>query len=329
MKNGTLLRIVGLAVLAAIGVTLFYKGTAIFGQPGANRLLVYAIFKMGASNAFWRSVRDGAVSAAEDEHIDLKIRGPQDETNVDEQIRILDEAIADRPNAIVLAAADYNRLSPGVKKATAQGIPVITIDSFVDTADAVCKIGTDNQEAGRSCARAVLAQLSPGSMVAVMSYIKGSSSALDRERGCTEILASSFRLLPTQYGDSDSEKSYQQTLEILRAHPDLGGIVALNEPTIIGVARALRESGRAKRIVLVGFDNSFEILKYVEEGIIRDTIVQQPFNMGYLGVATVRKVLAGIRVEPFRDTGSIDINRANMFLPQNQKLLFPVSDIVK
>jgi ribose transport system substrate-binding protein len=67
-------------------------------------------------------------------------------------------------------------------------------------------------------------------------------------------------------------------------------------------------------------------LKYVERGIIRDTIVQKPFNMGYLGVKAARGLIDGKKPERYVNTGSIDINRFNMFLPENQKLLFPVAE---
>ena len=68
------------------------------------------------------------------------------------------------------------------------------------------------------------------------------------------------------------------------------------------------------------------MLKYVERGIIRDAIVQKPFNMGYLGVKIAKELVAGGRPQSYINTGSIDISRANMFQPENQKLLFPVSE---
>jgi ribose transport system substrate-binding protein len=215
-----------------------------------------------------------------------------------------------------------------VKEAVAQGIPVLTLDSFINSEDARCRIGTDNIEAGRKCAEALKRSIAPGATVAVFSYIRGSSTAIDREAGLRQGLGDQFPLLPTRYSNAESAIAYTQAKQLLAEHPGIGGMVALNEPTTLGVARALRESGRARQIPLVGVDNAFMVMKYVEDGTVRDAIVQQPFNMGYLSVVTARQVLDGKRVPRAIDTGSVDIDKTTMFLQQNQKLLFPVNDVV-
>ncbi|MGA2380308.1 MAG: substrate-binding domain-containing protein, partial [Spirochaetia bacterium] len=86
------------------------------------------------------------------------------------------------------------------------------------------------------------------------------------------------------------------------------------------------ESGKSGTIALVGFDNSFGVLKYLERGIIRNTVVQKPFNMGYLGIQAVADLVSGKKPPRFINTGSVDITVKNMFLPENQKLLFPVTE---
>ena len=112
---------------------------------------------------------------------------------------------------------------------------------------------------------------------------------------------------------------------MLRTDPAVRGIVALNDPTAIGAARALSASGRKEDVVLVGFDNSAAVLGFVEADVVRDTIVQKPFNMGYLSIKVALELIRGKRVEPFIDTGSQVINRQNMLLPENQQLLFPIT----
>ena len=74
----------------------------------------------------------------------------------------------------------------------------------------------------------------------------------------------------------------------------------------------------------MGFDNSYEIINAVEMNIIKATIVQKPFNMGYLAVKTAYELIRHQKVSPNIDTGSVLITRENMFTVQNQKLLFPV-----
>ncbi len=275
---------------------------------------------------FWKIVRDGAESAAEDVNLDLDIRGPDNEKAVDQQIQQLNQAISEKPAAIVLAAADFFRLVPGVQQARRAGIPVVTMDSFIATDDAQSQIGTDSVAMGAAAAASLLkfATLSP--TIAILSHIQGSSTARDREQGAQQVLEGKATVLPVVYSGADIATAYRLAKDILASHPDLGGILALNEPTTQGVIRALRESGRAPSVPLVGIDQSFELLKALEEGVLRSLLVQQPFNMGYLSVVAARNLIDRKPVPRTQDTGSIEITKENMFLPANEQRLFPFDE---
>ncbi len=263
--------------------------------------------------------------AGKDFDVEITITGPMSETQVDEQIQMIREAIQIKPAAIVLAATDFDRLIPVAMEVKAAGIPLVTIDSFINGDYADTKIGTDNYDAGQKAGGALMENLTPGSTVVIMSYVQGSSTAIDRESGVTDFLKGKVQIEDTVYSNGEVEIAYQQTLQLLKTNQNIKGIVALNDPTTIGVARALSKSGKQSDVVLVGFDNSLTTLGFVEAGVIRDTIVQRPFNMGYLGIKTALDLIRGEKVETFIDTGSKVINSQNMLLPENQKLLFPVS----
>ncbi len=322
MRNRSILAMIALALAMAIAVSLAFREE---GSPKTGKERVVAIFKTsGTANAFWASIRDGVASGAEDFGFDVSIRAPRDEIYVDEQIEIMRGAIAEAPAAIVLAASDYHRLVAAVREAKALGIKVVCVDSFIETDDADAKVGTDNAEAGQKCGAALLRRLSQGSSVAIMSYVQGSSTAIGRESGLRMTLGSKLPIIGTSYSSSETERAYGQAKEILARTPGVRGIAALNLPTLLGAAQALAESGRKDSVVLVGVDGSAEVMKYIERGVIRDAIVQKPFNMGYLAMQTARELLSGKQPKPYLNTGSIDIDRANMFEPENQKLLFPV-----
>jgi len=323
LRDRSLVPMIALALVAAAVVSVAYRNDE---KPTPGKEKVIAIFKTpAATNAFWAAVRDGMESGAQDFGFEVAIRAPLDETYVDDQIRILREAIAERPAAIVLAASDFHKLVEPVREAKARRIDVVCVDSFIESEDADAKIGTDNFEAGQKCGAAFLRRLPYGAKVAVMSYVQGSSTAIGRESGLRDALGDKVTITGTSYSSSGEELAYSQAKDILARSGTLSGIAALNLPTLLGAARALAESGRKDRVILVGVDNSAEVMKYLERGVIRDTIVQKPFNMGYLSMATVRELLSGKRPKRYTNTGSVDINKANMFEPENQKLLFPVS----
>jgi ribose transport system substrate-binding protein len=329
MKNRIVIFLLAASVLAAVILTFLYTGNRLFSPgPEAPRKAV-VIFKTVdfKSWPFWTNVRDGTVSAARDFNLDVSIRGPTEESDIQGQIRIVREAMEEKPAAIVLAAADYNLLVPLVLEIKRRGIPLVCIDSFVNSDAVDVRIGTDSYEGGLKCGAALMRYVRPGDTVAVMSYVKGSSTAIDRESGARDYLRGKVKLLDTLYSDSDADTAYTQATRLIAHTPELRGIVALNDPTAQGAGRALGESGKAGSIALIGFDNSFLVLKYVERGVIRDTVVQKPFNMGYLGIKAARELINGGHPPRFINTGSIDISRRNMFQPENQKLLFPVAEV--
>jgi ribose transport system substrate-binding protein len=295
-------------------------------EPARAKEKVVAIFKTSdASNAFWSAVRDGVESGAQDFGLEVSIRAPRDEIDVDDQMAMVRGAIAERPAAILLAADDVKRLVAPVREAKAAGIKVVCVDSFIETADADAKVGTDNFEAGQKCGAALLGRVRPGARVAVMSYVQGSSTAIGRESGLRDALDDRVVVIDTSYSASDADRAYALAKAMLGREKALDGIAALNLPTLLGAAKALAESGRKESVVLVGVDNSTEVMKYLERGVIRDVIVQKPFNMGYLSMQTIRELLDRKRPRPYLNTGSVDVDKLNMFEPQNQKLLFPVA----
>jgi ribose transport system substrate-binding protein len=314
------------AVAAAVVAGLAYREGA---KPVLEKRRVVAIFKTAPdANAFWTSLRDGVESGAQDYGLVASIRWPRDEKYVDEQIGIVEEAVRAAPAAIVLAAGDFQRLVGPVRAAKAAGIKVVCVDSFIASDDADARIGTDNVEAGQKCGAALLRCLASlgdagPPLVAVMSYVQGSSTAIDRETGLRAALGDRVLALATTYSDAEAERAYAQARDLLEREPRLAGIAALNLPTLLGAARALAESGRKAGVALVGVDSSDEVMKYLERGVIRDAIVQRPFNMGYLSMATARELIDGKKPRAYMNTGSVDIDRENMFAAENQKLLFP------
>ena len=159
------------AFLAAVSLTVLYRGNQLLnpGSGAARRVIV--IFKTidYRTTPFWGNVRDGVVSAGEDLGMNVQIRGPALESDVQGQIDIVRQAIREKPDAIVLAAADYNLSVPVAREVKSHGIPLVCIDSFINSGDADARIGTDSYEGGQKCAAALMRYVNEGDLVAVMS----------------------------------------------------------------------------------------------------------------------------------------------------------------
>lgn len=278
---------------------------------------------------FWEMMRQGVMTASDEFGADIRIAGAREESDVSGQVTLLERAIAEKPDAIVLAATDYDALVPVARRIVDAGITLITVDSGIRGDLSKSFIATDNVSAGSKAAEQLAASLEPRDgeeqLVAIMNFVKGSATAMEREKGIRDRLGqeTGVRILDTVFSNASEERAYEQAVALLEEQPDLSGIVALNEPTAIGAARAIEDLGAASRVKLIGFDSSMEEVAYLERGIIQATIVQKPFNMGYLSVKTAIEALDGRKMRPLIDTGEVVITKANMYDNDKQKLLFP------
>ncbi len=296
--------------------------------PQREPVRIVAVLKTIDSNMeFWEVVKTGMAEAAKEFEVELSIQGPWVESDVDGQLRIVSDVIDGKPAAIILAATDFEALVPAVERAVREGIKVITVDSGVKSDLPDSFVATNNIEAGEKAGAEIARILQPGATIALVNHIKGATTAMEREIGATKALGVSGGLdvLGTWYTNNFEENAYDIASTLLKKHPDLAGFLALNEVSTVGVARALRDLGRSD-VKLVGFDNSLFEIKLMEEGWIDATVIQQPFNMGYLAVRAARAVSDGERVERFIDTGSLLITPEKMYLPEIQKILFPFAE---
>ncbi|MEV5025447.1 substrate-binding domain-containing protein [Paenibacillus sp. LPE1-1-1.1] len=279
---------------------------------------------------FWEMMRQGVNMAAEEFDVTVKLAGMQSESDIDGQIALLEQAIIDKPQAIILAATDYNRIVPVAKRIVEAGIILITVDSGMKDGISSSFIATDNYEGGRKAGQLLIDTIDSDQdgPVAIINFVRGSATAMERERGVLDSLAAQpgLKVLDTLYSNASEELAYVKTMELLRDEPELSGIVALNEPTVAGAAKAIIEMQVVTRVKLIGFDNSMEEISYLEEGVLQATIVQKPFNMGYLAVKAALDVSAGKKVLPMIDTGSEAITKQNMYAGDKQKLLFPFDE---
>ncbi len=276
---------------------------------------------------FWSVVKRGVLEASKEFDIDLYITGPELEKDKEIQMIIMDKVIKEKPPLIVLAASDYEDLVSYVEKAKEAGIPVITVDSGVNSDLPISFIATDNMEAGRKAgyAMAELMNSRENRKIAIVSYVKGTATAIDREAGVMDSIGD-LKYLETRFCEGSIEKAYKITLELIKDYPDLNGIIALNEKASLGVAQAIDELNKKDSIIVVGFDNAPEELEYLEQDIMKAIVIQRPFNMGYLSIKTAFQHLKGQDVDSFINTGSLLITVDNMYHQELQEVLFPFGE---
>ncbi|WP_228101140.1 substrate-binding domain-containing protein [Paenibacillus donghaensis] len=324
MRNMRSVRIRIWLLFFLIAIMTSCSGTAPSLHVLENPLNVDMIVKMDHGD-FWNTVKMGAEVAAKEYNVNLTFKAPPTENDIDEQIRLVDESIRDHADAIILSAIDYMKLAQVTDRAAYYKIPVISMDSEVASARVKSIVGTNNYEAGQKAADRLIKLTGVESRIGVMNFVKGAKNADEREQGFMDYAARfpGVEVVDIEYCDSDEEKARQLTRKMLAEHPDLSGIVALNEIASIGTAEEIRRLGYGERVKLITFDSTTNVMEMLQEGIVQGTVIQNPFNNGYLAVQLAVQALEGIEIPERVDTGSKLIDLDNMLWPENQKQMFP------
>ena len=276
------------------------------------------------TNDFWTSVISGCRMAAEEYESELEIMAPDKEENVEEQNRLLRAAIEKKPDAILFSPSSMNASDELLKEAKDKGIHITYIDSYTKEDLQDLTVATDNVNAGRMMGEYARTLLDKDSKIAIVSHVKGVSTAVEREQGFREGLGDyAENIVETVYCNSLYEKSYELAQKLMEKYPDLEMIAGMDEYSAVGVGRAVSDAGVKDRIDVVGVDCSQEAINLMEMGVYKGIIVQKAFRMGYIGVEETIHMLNGDAVEKNIDSGCELVTPENMYDSDIERLIFP------
>lgn len=310
--------VTGLALIA-----IFHPFAANAESPRQYRI---AVVPMTNTHAFFQTIKAGAEKAAKELGAKVLWRGPESETDVAGQIAIMENFIAQKVDAIVLAPCERKALVPVVQKAQKRGIPVIVVDSALEPDISDCFVATDNFKGGYIAGETLAKLIGGVGKVGVIQAIPGAASVQEREKGFREALKKfpKMKIASVLYGQSSVATAMQAAENMLTAQPDLKGIFAVNEISGVGTAQVLRARKLAGKVKLVAFDASGTEIQALKDGVIQALIVQNPFKMGELGVRYAVMKLQGKQIPKRVDTGVTVVTAGNFGKPEIQRLLFPL-----
>lgn len=297
-----------------------------------TRPLRIAVIPKGSTHEFWKSVQAGALAAGKEFGADVIWKGPMKEDDRDSQIKVVEDFVTQGVDGIVLAPLDDTALRAPVLQAQSAKIPVVIIDSDLKDVETVSFVATDNFKAGQIAGEEMVRLLGGKGRVAVLRYQEGSASTRQREEGFLDVIkkASGIAVVTDkQYAGPTTETAQRASENLLTPlkKPDgglnLDGVFAPNESSTFGMLRTLQDNDWADKVKLVGFDASPKLVKALADDEVMALVVQNPYNMGYLGVKTMVEKLKG-QTPPARiDTGAVLVTRANMDEPEISKIISP------
>ena len=284
---------------------------------------VYLITK-STESSFWNSVYAGASAASTEYNMNLIFEGPKNEEDYITQNKMIEKAISEKADVLIISAVDYEKNAEMIDKAAKQGINIIVIDSDVNSDKVECRIGTDNYQAGCKAAEAALGSKKQKLNIGIVNFDKITENGQSREKGLREAVIKDERVtivnsvnIPSSVGKAKAE-----TEEMLKDYPDINTIVAFNEIISLGAAQAIEELGVEDTTNVVAFDSHVSCIDFLETGVIDALIVQNPYAMGYLAVENAYKLLNGKKDIEDVNTSVTIITKENMYSEEGQRILF-------
>ena len=266
-------------------------------QKGAAKDAIYEddyriyLITMDLADDFWKSIDSGCRQAVgEIGGISYEWTGP--DVNEDApQMECIDKAVADKADAILLAASSPRGVNASLEKAAAAGVKIIYVDNAAEF-DCVAFLATDNELAGEIAGETLLqglaeAGITSGTIGIMVNKANVTSTAL-RVKGFRKAFAvTNFTLDDTFFMEDDP----QRIKDFVAEHPEYVAFFGSNERTALALGEQMRDSG-SKQIVM-GFDTSDAVLTLMHDGYLYATLQQRPQLMGHDGIKIAVETLKG------------------------------------
>lgn len=284
------------------------------GKSTAGKPKIALVMK-SLANEFFSTMADGAKKhqTANAANYDLIVNGIKNESDLAEQVNLVEQMIAQRVNAIVIAPADSKALVTVLKRAKEAGILVVNIDNKLD-ADVLTQaglkipfVGPDNRAGARKVSDALAKQLKAGDKVAVIEGIPTAFNGQQRRLGFEDgMKAASMNIVSVQSGKWEMETANNVAAAMLSEHSDLSAILCANDNMALGAVAAVQAAGKTGKVLVVGFDNISAIRSLIDKGQVVATADQHGDQLAVFGIEAALKILKG-EAAPADQTTAVDL----------------------
>jgi len=269
-----------------------------------------ALVMKSLTSPFFSTMAEGAQSYAKEHGIQLDMFGVERETDVDHQISIITNLISLRYGAIILAPTHSEKLIPICKEALEAGIPVITLDTPLNSV-AMAKsgisipfIGSDNRIGGQMLGNYLKKRLNgKGRLLAITGY-PGVENGVERTAGFLDAVTenSDIEIVALDSANWRTDEALAVVSRLIAKHGKINAIFCANDFMALGALQAVELLGLSSEIAIVGYDNLEPVRTEMRNGRIWATIEQHSELMGQYAVEAAWKTMHGESVAPKRST---------------------------
>jgi len=235
--------------------------------------------------------------------------------HLDKQVSQIEDLIASKVDAIIIAAVSGPRTVGAVEAAAAAGIPVINVNVMTDSDKVVTRIRSDDDVIGRMQADFMGERLKGAGNVVMLRGAPGTSWAEIRGNAFRKQLAAKYpkvKVLGEQYSQSTPADGLRLMEDLLQTYPQINGVYNGADSTAVGAAQAVKGAVKAGSIVMTATDFQLDTEKFIREGLISASVLQQPVTMGRWGVRAAISYLEKKPVPPVMFTGLMTATKENL-----------------
>jgi ribose transport system substrate-binding protein len=323
IRSGTTLVVVALLVAACSssgGGTSPAASAGGGGSPaasasGAGEKPYIPLISKGFQHQFWQAVKQGAESKAAELNVTVNFQGPENESQVDKQMEMLQAELDKNPAAVCFAALDSQAAVPLLQQFKDKNIPVIGFDSGVDSDIPVTTAATDNIKAAGTAADKLGELIGGSGKVGLIVHDQTSRTGIDRRDGFVNEMKAKFpnvEIIGPQYGGGDQLKSTDLAKAMIQGNPDIKGFFGANEGSAIGVVNAVNELNKSGQLVVVGYDSGKAQIDAINSGLMAGAITQNPIGIGEQCVDAAVKAINGETLPKNIDTGFYWYDKTNI-----------------
>ena len=281
------------------------------GSESGNETPVVALVMKSLANEFFVNMAAGAEAhnAENSQDYELIVNGIRNESDLAQQVALVDQMISSGVDAIVIAPADSRALVPALARAESAGIVVINIDNRLEPEILaeydlqIPFIGPSNLAGAKMVGDFALEGLASNSEVAILEGITSAFNSIQRRTGFERAVAEAgMEVVTLQSAEWDQTRAAQVTAGMLSQFPELDVILAANDNMALGAASAVGVAALGREITIAGFDNISAIHPLIESGTVIATVDQFGDQLAVFGIEYALEVLATGIVPEDRET---------------------------
>ena len=269
-------------------------------QSGKPRV---ALVMKSLANEFFQNMVAGAKQHQTTHAADYELiaNGIKNETDLAEQVSLVEQMVSQGVQALVIAPADSRALVPALKRAQDAGVLIINIDNKLD-ADTLAKaglsvpfVGPDNRAGARKVGDAAAAKLKAGDEVGIIEGVITAFNGQQRRLGLEDAAkAAGLKIVAVQSGEWEMEKANAVASALLTAHPQIKALLCANDSMALGAVAAVQAAGRTGQVLVTGFDNIAAIRPMLADGRVLATADQHGGDLAVFGIeAALRRLKTG------------------------------------